>query len=144
MKFDSVEKPEQVDLSLPEDHPETGEVLANSGDENSPSVYVGCAKWNRKDLKDFYPHGTKDELAYYSSQFNSVELNAAFYTIFEKEPFEKWRDKVSDDFKFFPKVNRYIIHLKWLNDIEERTDKYIDSISHFKENLGNGVLAIAR
>jgi len=25
-------------------------------------MFVGCAKWNRADLKEFYPRGTKDEL----------------------------------------------------------------------------------
>lgn len=40
-----------------------------------------------------------------------------------------------DEFKFFPKINRYIRHLKWLNGIEEATDDFYDSIIHFKENL---------
>jgi uncharacterized protein YecE (DUF72 family) len=40
---------------------------------------LSCAKWNKQDLKGFYPRGTKDELAYYSTQFNSIELNATFY-----------------------------------------------------------------
>ena len=29
-------------------------------------------------LKDFYPKGTKDELTYYATQFNSIEMNATF------------------------------------------------------------------
>jgi uncharacterized protein YecE (DUF72 family) len=44
-------------------------------------VCIGCAKWNRSDLKGFYPRGTKDELTYYSLKLNSVELNATFYSI---------------------------------------------------------------
>ena len=32
--------------------------------ENITEIYVGCAKWNRADLKGFYPRGTKDELGY--------------------------------------------------------------------------------
>src|SRR5699024_1882470 len=73
---------------------------------------------------------------YYGTQFNAVELNATFYNIFDAEQIQTWRNKVPADFKFFPKINRYISHLKWLNDIEERTDDYIDSIVHFKEKLG--------
>ena len=32
----------------------------------------------KTDLKGFYPKGTKDELKYYATQFNSIELNATF------------------------------------------------------------------
>ena len=136
MKFGSAENPEKIDLSLPEDHPKTEKILSSTQKTSQTELYVGCAKWNRKDLKNFYPPGTKDELTYYGTQFNAVELNATFYNIFDAEQIQTWRNKVPADFKFFPKINRYISHLKWLNDIEERTDDYIDSIVHFKEKLG--------
>src|SRR5690625_2241736 len=142
MKFGSTANPGQADLSLPKDHPETAKVLAQKGGSGSPSLYVGCAKWNRKDLKNFYPRGTKDELEYYGSQFNSVELNATFYNTFDQDQMETWNGKVPENFKFFPKVNRYISHLKWLNGIEEATDDYYDSIIHFKEKLGTTFLQL--
>ena len=41
-------------------------------------AYVGCAKWNKADLKNFYPRGTKDELGYYSSQFNKKQRSIWF------------------------------------------------------------------
>lgn len=136
MKFGRVDNPDQTDFSLPEDHPETANVLSQKADSGTTNLYVGCAKWNRKDLKNFYPRGTKDELEYYATQFNSVELNATFYNTFDQDQIEAWHDKVPEEFKFFPKVNRYISHLKWLNGIEEATDDFIDGIVHFKEKLG--------
>lgn len=136
MKFGSTDNPDQIDFSLPEDHPETAKILSKKGGSGTSNLYIGCAKWNRKDLKNFYPRGTKDELEYYGSQFNSVELNATFYNTFDQEQIEAWHDKVPEDFKFFPKVNRYISHLKWLSDIEEATDDFYGSIVHFKEKLG--------
>jgi uncharacterized protein YecE (DUF72 family) len=73
---------------------DTEKILRKQPERKTPmQLYVGCAKWNRTDLKNFYPRGTKDELAYYSSQFNCIELNATFYRIFPKEQFEKWREK---------------------------------------------------
>ena len=75
MKFGSVETPEIIDFTIPKDHPKTKEILNKVKDDNTPEIYVGCAKWNKADLKGFYPKGTKDELVYYSSQFNSIELN---------------------------------------------------------------------
>lgn len=142
MKFGSVDNPGDQNLNLPEDHPETKEVLSAYGELDSPNVFVGCAKWNKKDLKNFYPKGVSDELEYYGKNFNSVELNATFYNTFDKDQIAAWRDKVPSNFKFFPKVNRYISHLKWLNGIEEATDNFYDSIVHFKEKLGTTFLQL--
>lgn len=142
MKFGSVETPGQLNLFLPEDHPDTKKVLSSTPKTGKLEFYTGCAKWNRQELKNFYPRGTKDELKYYGSQFNGVELNATFYRIFDAEQVEQWHDRVPADFKFFPKVNRYISHLKWLNGVEERTEEAIDSIVHFKEKLGTSFLQL--
>lgn len=142
MKFGSVNNPGEIDFSLPEDHPDTSKVLSKASGGGRPNLHVGCAKWNKRDLKNFYPKGTSDELAYYGSQFNAVELNATFYNIFGADQIKQWHDRVPENFKFFPKVNRYISHLKWLNDIEERTDDFIDSIVHFKEKLGTTFLQL--
>jgi uncharacterized protein YecE (DUF72 family) len=54
----------------------------------------------------FYPKGTKDELAYYSTQFNSIELNASFYKNYEPEQYKKWYDRTEKNFKFFLKFIR--------------------------------------
>lgn len=142
MKFGSAENPGDLDLTLPDDHPDTAQLLSRYKNDGQPNIYVGCAKWNSKDLKGFYPNGTGDELEYYGKQFNAVELNATFYNIFDADQVAKWHDKVPANFKFFPKVNRYISHLKWLNDVEERTDDFIDSIVHFKEKLGTTFLQL--
>lgn len=142
MKFGRVEDPEQIDFKLPEDHPDTAQTLAQFKKSTSPHIYVGCAKWNRKDLKNFYPPGTKDELEYYGSQFNSVECNATYYKIYDADQINEWYDKVPEDFRFFPKVNRYISHLKWLSDIEQVNEDFCDSIIHFEEKLGTTFLQL--
>lgn len=136
MKFGSIDSPEQTDLSLPDDHPGTAKILSELRDNEKPDIFVGCAKWNRKDLKNFYPRGTKDELEYYASQFNSVEMNATFYRNFPADQIADWREKVPGSFRFFPKVYQQISHRKWLSDVQEATDDYIDSVAHFKEKLG--------
>jgi uncharacterized protein YecE (DUF72 family) len=103
---------------------------------------VGCAKWNRKDLKNFYPRGTNDELEYYGSQFNAIELNATFYNTYNPQQISKWYKKVPKGFRFYPKVNRYISHLKWLSGVEKAVDDFYDSIIHFKEKLGTTFLQL--
>ena len=72
MNFGKVDNIEDVDFSIPPDHPDTDKILKKSKAKDL-QVYVGCAKWNKKDLKNFYPKGTKDELDYYATQFNAIE-----------------------------------------------------------------------
>ncbi|WAC02395.1 DUF72 domain-containing protein [Lacinutrix neustonica] len=97
---------------------------------------MGCAKWNRADLKGFYPRGTKDELAYYSTQFNAIEFNATFYRIFPAEQFATWYNKTPPNFKFFPKLNQEISHWKRLQDTEVIVQNYLYNASNLKEKLG--------
>lgn len=137
MKFGKVEHPELIDFTIPEDHPDTEVILSKTKTNADTNVYVGCAKWNRQDLKNFYPRGTKDELAYYSSQFNCIELNATFYRIFPAEQYEKWYDKTPEGFKFFPKMTQEVSHLRRLNDkVYEIADRYLEVTSNLKEKLG--------
>ncbi|NJB69822.1 uncharacterized protein YecE (DUF72 family) [Saonia flava] len=137
MKFGKVDHPELIDFTMPKDHPYTQVLLQRQDKEIPLSVYVGCAKWNRQDLKNFYPRGTKDELVYYSSQFNSIELNATFYRIFPEEQYDKWYDKTPENFKFFPKISQDISHLRRLNEkVYPIVDRYLDVTSHLKEKLG--------
>ncbi|WP_461532035.1 DUF72 domain-containing protein [Sinomicrobium sp.] len=136
MKFGKVEHPEYVDFSFPQDHQDTAGVLASDRGEGDLEIYIGCAKWNRQDLKNFYPRGTKDELSYYASQFNAIELNASFYRNFPPSQFVAWYDKVPKDFRFFPKVNQRISHLKRLLDFEAPLEEYLEGVVHLKEKLG--------
>ena len=136
MKFGSVDNPETIDFTLPPDHPDTKKTLKKYSVKNKFDVYVGCAKWNKADLKGFYPRGTKDELAYYSTQFNSVELNATFYRIFPPEQFTKWYEKTPENFKFFPKLNQEISHWKRLSEVKDVIEHYLYSAVNLKEKLG--------
>ena len=136
MKFGNVDNPQDIDFTLPKDHPDTLKVLNKSPSEKT-NVFVGCPNWNKSDLKGFYPRGTKELLEYYSRQFNSIEFNATFYRIFSPEQFEKWYSKTPNNFKFFPKLNQEISHWKRLNeDINPVIDNYLYSAINLKEKLG--------
>jgi len=135
MNFGKVDNPENIDFTLPKDHINTLDVLGKQ-QTTKCNVYVGCAKWNKQDLKGFYPRGTKDELTYYASQFNSIELNATFYRTFPISTVEKWYQKTTEDFKFFPKINQSISQFKRLQNCEAELNGYLDSVSHLQEKLG--------
>ncbi|HEY5510132.1 MAG TPA: DUF72 domain-containing protein [Prolixibacteraceae bacterium] len=136
MKFGRIDQPGLIDFTLPTDHADTERVLRRNNGSKPLKVYVGCAKWNKQDLKDFYPRGTKDELTYYSRQFNSIELNATFYNMPKREQVISWREKTPIEFRFFPKITQSISHLRRLNDVQLLVDEYCDSISNFEERLG--------
>ncbi|MBT0607988.1 DUF72 domain-containing protein [Aequorivita echinoideorum] len=136
MKFGKVADPSQIDFSLPEDHPGTKKVLSEHKKPDRPNLYVGCAKWNKSDLKGFYPRGTKDELEHYGTQFNSIELNATFYRIFPADVFAGWYDKTPADFRFFPKFFQGISHWKRLQeDAQENLNEFVLNSSNLKEKL---------
>lgn len=138
MKFGSVDNPAAVDFTLPPTHPDTYNVLRKDG--NDFEVYVGCAKWNKQDLKGFYPRGTKDELVYYATQFNCIELNATFYNSPDKHQVEAWKNKTPADFKFFPKIPQSISHYGRLLNVTDKVTAFCDAISFFEEKLGMSFL----
>lgn len=136
MKFGQVENPETIDFKLPPTSLDTIDLLKKSKNNGAFEVYVGCAKWNKQDLKGFYPRGTKDELSYYATQFNAIELNATFYNSPSKEQVLVWKDKTPADFKFFPKLPNQISHFRRLQNVKEPTIAFCDAVSQFEEKLG--------
>lgn len=135
MKFGKVDDPAEVDFTIPADHPDTARILSKRKGKGL-EICVGCAKWNKSDLKGFYPKGVKDELPYYASQFNCIELNATFYRMFKADVYDGWYKAVPDGFKFFPKFTQSISHFRRLKDVDELVDISVSNMSHLKEKLG--------
>lgn len=142
MQFGKVADPVKVDFRLPPDAPETKKVLEQHKSDAPFEVYVGCAKWNRAELKGFYPRGTKDELHYYATQFNSIELNATFYGMPSWQQVATWAAKTPDGFRFFPKLTNTISHFKRLIDVKEPVDNFCNAISNFEDKLGMAFLQL--
>lgn len=136
MQFGKVANPGAIDFTLPDDAPETAIVLDACKNDEPFEVYVGCAKWNRSDLKGFYPRGTRDELIYYSRQFNAIELNATFYKMPDWKQVETWKNKTPEGFKFFPKMTDQITHYRRLIDVEQPVEDFCNAVSAFEDRLG--------
>jgi len=133
MKFGSVDNPEKINFELPKDHMDNDIVL--KGQKKFSSLFLGSAKWNRQYLKGFYPKGIKDELAYYATKYNCIELNATFYNNYTPQQIEKWKDRVPDNFRFFPKVHQFISHIKRLKDTKFALDDFFQSVYSFDKKL---------
>lgn len=132
----------QVDFTLPADTELTIKVLNESPKLKVPELYVGCAKWGRKEWVGLiYPPKTKEAkfLDEYVKHFNSIELNAVFYQMPKAEQIKAWKEKAAverKDFKFFPKITRSISHIRRLKNAEDDTTQYLQNISEFGEYLG--------
>jgi uncharacterized protein YecE (DUF72 family) len=140
MEFGKIESSDLsvIDFNLPADNPETLRVLSGQPGMKT-DVYVGCAKWGRKDwIGKIYPRGTKesDFLELYAKNFNSIELNATFYKIPSFKQAQEWKNKVGKDFLFSPKISNSISHIHRLKNTDERMEYFLKGISGFGENLG--------
>ncbi|MGX5690141.1 DUF72 domain-containing protein [Arcticibacter tournemirensis] len=139
----------EIDFALSEDSPLTKEILQQSSRLDKPQIYVGCAKWGRKEwLGLIYPEKTKEArfLDEYVKHFNSIELNAVFYNMPKKEQIKTWREKAeaeNKDFKFCPKFTRSISHIRRLKNAEDDTSRYLESIYEFGPYLGPSFLQLS-
>ena len=135
MKFGQVADPSQIDFTLPKDHPQTKFIL-NQNKKSLENISIGCAKWNKTDLKGFYPKGTKDELTYYPTQFNSIELNATFYGMPTAEQVQTRKEKTPKDFKFFPKITNTVSHFRRLLNVTDVVTQFASAVLNFDDKLG--------
>lgn len=140
MDFGKVDDIDKVDISLPEDHPDTIKLLKSlKKKKKTPKVYIGAAKWGRKEwVGKIYPPKTKDKdfLTHYLEQFDSIELNATHYQMPTPESIKKWKTNAGKDFKFCPKFPQIISHMKRLKNCEDQTKRFYDAIRSFENNLG--------
>ncbi len=101
-------------------------------------IMVGCSGFNYFSWKGrFYPEDLpqKKWLQYYSSVFNSVELNVTFYRLPSKSTFKRWYRETPDNFSFVLKGSRLITHLRKLNEVEEPLQAFFENALFLGEKL---------
>jgi uncharacterized protein YecE (DUF72 family) len=146
MDFGRVPDVDKVDFTMPDDHPLTKKLFKElKKKKTKPQIYIGCAKWGRKDwIGKLYPLKTKeaDFLKLYVDHFNCIELNALFYRLFPKPVVQKWADTADDNFRFCPKFTSSITHLKRLNNVEKETSELLDTYTAFGKKLGTSFMQL--
>jgi len=130
-----------IDFTLPVDTELNLKTLADNKRTNSLQVFVGSAKWGRKEwINKIYPPKTKEVnfLDEYVKHFNSIELNATFYKIYDPEAIHSWKEKAvsNPDFRFCPKFSQTITHYRRFKNVDEVTTAYYNSILAFGDHLG--------
>jgi uncharacterized protein YecE (DUF72 family) len=92
--------------------------------------------------KNFYPENltSKEFLAYYAAQFNTVEVDSTFYRIPRKQSVIEWKEQTPAGFQFSLKFPRIITHIKVLKNCGEETSVFIDRAELLQEKLGTLLL----
>jgi uncharacterized protein YecE (DUF72 family) len=83
--------------------------------------HIGCSGYHYRDWKNvFYPEKLPQRkwFEFYSSQFNTIELNVTFYRFPQLSFFENWYNISPPGFSFAVKAPRLITHYKQFNDCE--------------------------
>ena len=86
----------------------------------------------------FYPEesSAKEFLTYYSSQFNTVEVDSSFYRIPSLQAIKYWKKQSSENFKFSLKFPQKITHIKMLENAEEESQVFLENVNLLGEKLG--------
>lgn len=109
----------------------------------NPKLHIGTSGWSYKDWLDvFYPAGTKQKqyLSYYSSRFDTVEVDSTFYGIPRPATVESWFNNTPDHFRFALKVPQAITHDKKLVDCQSDWQHFLQTTQILKHKLGPIVL----
>lgn len=113
-------------------------IMIMSGKKKN-SIFVGTSGYSYKDwLGNFYPQfcPEADYLRFYSSIFNTVEINATYYRMPTGDMVKKWKKQTPDDFLFTAKFPSSVTHD---GDIKSRINNagaFIDIIQNLEEKLG--------
>lgn len=82
------------------------------------------------------PFENASRLTYYSSFFNSIEINSSFYKIPKPLTVAKWADSVSEKFRFTFKLWKGITHSKGLLFNEDDVVAFFQSINVVSKKKG--------
>ena len=105
----------------------------------SATVRLGTQGWSYDDWKGvFFPPGSKqeDRLPFYSSIFDTVELDTTFYHAPKATIARSWERSTPGGFKFAAKVPREITHDERLRGVGEKLDAFARAMEPLGEKLG--------
>jgi uncharacterized protein YecE (DUF72 family) len=93
-------------------------------------IRIGTSGWSYPHWRGkFYPIGvpSRNELAYASSQFDTLEVNRSFYSLLRPSSCELWRETTPARFLFALKGGNFITHAKKLRGVETALANYFAS-----------------
>jgi uncharacterized protein YecE (DUF72 family) len=102
-------------------------------------IRIGTSGWYYEHWKElFYPKDLAKSkwFEFYAKQFDTVELNNTFYHLPKEQSIKRWEEIAPENFVYAVKANRFITHIKKLNDVSESLTLFFDRIDLLKNHLG--------
>jgi uncharacterized protein YecE (DUF72 family) len=103
------------------------------------ALHIGTSGWVYKSWKNlFYPEKLPAShwLDHYAGEFKATEINGCFYKLPSGETVRKWVEKVPADFRFCPKISRYLTHMKKLRDPGEPLERFFSVFEYMQPRMG--------
>jgi uncharacterized protein YecE (DUF72 family) len=101
---------------------------------------IGISGWRYAPWRGvFYPKDLvqRDELAFASREFPTIELNGSFYSLQRPESYRQWYEATPRGFVFAVKGPRFITHTLRLRDVEKPLANFFASgVLALREKLG--------
>src|SRR5436309_1105145 len=102
-------------------------------------LFVGTSGWVYRGWAGaFYPHDlpARRQLEFYTTQFNTVEINATFYRLPLETGVRAWHDTAPRGFIYAVKGSRFITQMKKLNVEPKSIAIFFKRIAPLKEHTG--------
>ncbi len=102
------------------------------------NINIGCSGWFYLHwYKTFYPEGIKRSqwFKYYSSLFNTVEINSTFYTMPSEKRSITWYKNSPEHFIYAVKMNKTVTHINKLNNCSDIINDFINKINPLNGKL---------
>jgi uncharacterized protein YecE (DUF72 family) len=99
-------------------------------------LYAGTSGFAYASWKpDFYPEKLPSAkfLSYYATRLNAVEVNYTYRRLASAATFEKWIAATPDGFMFLPKAHMKITHVLKLENAEEFTRAFLESLNPLRD-----------
>jgi uncharacterized protein YecE (DUF72 family) len=103
------------------------------------TIHIGTSGWVYSHWRGFfYPAKLPQRswLEYYAQHFDCTEINGSFYRLPSKATVLNWEDTVGAQFRFCPKISRFITHAKKLNDPEQAVPRFFDAFGLIAHRTG--------
>ncbi len=107
--------------------------------EMGKSYFIGTSGFSYRHWKGrFYPEDlpSSNWLSYYSSHFNSVEINSTFYHEPKVSTLKNWEKATGEGFLFSVKMYRIVTHIKRLKGVEQEVERFLKVLEGLREKIG--------
>ena len=101
------------------------------------SLHVGTSGWSYPNWKPaFFPEKLPQKrfLEFFSTQLNSVELNATFRRFGSASSLQSWVASTPPDFRFAAKAHQMITHFRRLKDAEQPLRSFLQSMEPMRQS----------